>query len=168
MSANPTCKRSKLSRATLGGPGRRAGPRYASWRRHSRRECLHAATGRVWREGQDDLTSGSGPDTLFGDIGRVDYVNDAGEIITRLGHTIPLAAVNPPVTSATATTLTDTAASFTTEYGWSGRPRGAGHLQRGVTCSSGRSRPTQRLSSPWPRRGKPFQTRLTLSDRHVA
>jgi Ca2+-binding RTX toxin-like protein len=67
--------------------------------------------------GNDTVFGGSGADTIFGDQGRVDYVNGAGEIITRLGESIPQNPVNPPVTSATATTLTDSSANFTTEYG---------------------------------------------------
>jgi Ca2+-binding RTX toxin-like protein len=82
-------------------------------------------------EGEDDITGGLGNDILFGDIGRVDYIktvdtdtdNDGipdtlvDEIITRLGHSEPANPVNPPVTSATATTLSDATASFATQFG---------------------------------------------------
>ena len=36
-------------------------------------------------EGSDTLTGGSGDDIIFGDLGRVDYFNDDGEVVTRLG-----------------------------------------------------------------------------------
>ncbi|WP_283806368.1 LEPR-XLL domain-containing protein [Bradyrhizobium sp. cf659] len=66
--------------------------------------------------GDDTITGGSGADTLFGDIGRVDYLDDAGEIVTRLGATVAQSPVNPPVAhtvaSATATTITDSAANY--------------------------------------------------------
>jgi Ca2+-binding RTX toxin-like protein len=39
-------------------------------------------------------------------------VNGEGTIITRLGHSLPLNPVNPPVSSATPTTLTDDSATF--------------------------------------------------------
>jgi Ca2+-binding RTX toxin-like protein len=68
-------------------------------------------------EGNDTITGGSGQDSLFGDFGRVDFVDAEGEIITRLGHSIPLNPVNPPVISAGADTITDPTANFTTEYG---------------------------------------------------
>jgi Ca2+-binding RTX toxin-like protein len=38
-------------------------------------------------EGDDQLTGGSGKDTLLGDLGRIDYLNEEGEVITRLGLT---------------------------------------------------------------------------------
>ncbi|MDT8419498.1 MAG: calcium-binding protein, partial [Desulfuromonadales bacterium] len=42
--------------------------------------------------GEDELVGGSGADTIFGDLGQVDYVNQgAGEVVTRLG-TDPIAA----------------------------------------------------------------------------
>ena len=67
-------------------------------------------------EGNDTITAGTADDVLFGDIGRVDYLNDTGEIITRLGHSISENPVNPPVanevSSATASTLTDDTANF--------------------------------------------------------
>ena len=72
-------------------------------------------------EGEDTITGGAGDDILFGDLGRVDYTNTDGEIVTRLGHSIRPNPVNPPVTSATATTLTDIVtkggAPFSTEFG---------------------------------------------------
>jgi len=36
-------------------------------------------------EGDDQLIGGSGNDTLFGDRGRIDYLNEDGEVVTRLG-----------------------------------------------------------------------------------
>jgi Ca2+-binding RTX toxin-like protein len=63
-------------------------------------------------DGADTITTGSGRDTVFGDQGRVDYLNGEGTIITRLGHSLPLNPVNPAVSSATATTLTDNSATF--------------------------------------------------------
>ncbi|QSA97859.1 OmpA family protein [Methylococcus sp. EFPC2] len=82
-------------------------------------------------DGADDITGGSGDDILFGDRGRVDYVktvytdtNNDGtpdrlidQIVTRLGHTVEQNPVNPPVTGATATTLTDLNATFSTDFG---------------------------------------------------
>jgi len=82
-------------------------------------------------DGQDNITGGDGADTLFGDIGRVDYVktvntdtdNDGtpdtmiDHIITRLGHSVPQNPVNPPVTAATLKTLTDENTTFSTMYG---------------------------------------------------
>jgi hypothetical protein len=53
-------------------------------------------------EGNDTITGGGGQDSLFGDFGRVDFVDAEGEIITRLGHSIPLNPVNPPVVSRDA------------------------------------------------------------------
>ena len=38
--------------------------------------------------GNDSILGGSGEDILLGDRGRVDYVNEFGEVVTRLGHTI--------------------------------------------------------------------------------
>ncbi|MBI3896328.1 MAG: hypothetical protein HY313_10415 [Acidobacteria bacterium] len=67
-------------------------------------------------EGDDTINGGSGEDVIFGDIGRLDYIDSTGEIITRLGHSVPQSPVNAPVASriiaATATTLTDSAANF--------------------------------------------------------
>jgi len=68
-------------------------------------------------DGNDEIHGGSGADILFGDRGRVDYVNGDGFIFTRLGHTWEQSKVNPPVSSATETTLTDSLASFPTTYG---------------------------------------------------
>jgi len=67
--------------------------------------------------GEDEIQGGAGADILFGDIGRVDYVDEDGFIVTRLGHTWAQNPVNPPVTEATATSLTDITASFPTTYG---------------------------------------------------
>ncbi|MCH5375611.1 MAG: hypothetical protein JJ992_16695, partial [Planctomycetes bacterium] len=82
--------------------------------------------------GNDTITGGSGGDILFGDIGRVDYVetvavdndNDANtpdvmvdQIVTRLGHSVVPNPVNPPVTGATLTTLSDANTTFATTYG---------------------------------------------------
>jgi Ca2+-binding RTX toxin-like protein len=36
-------------------------------------------------EGDDQLTGGSGKDTLLGDLGRIDYLNEAGDVVTRFG-----------------------------------------------------------------------------------
>src|SRR5205807_2541917 len=49
---------------------------------------------------------------IFGSLGRVDYVHGTGFIVTRLGFSEKLDPVNPNPTSATATTLTDTATTF--------------------------------------------------------
>ena len=83
-------------------------------------------------DGADEITGGSGDDILFGDRGRIDYVNtvltdtdrnDAtakvaiDQIVTRLGHSVAPNPVNPPVTSATLMTLTDSTANFATDYG---------------------------------------------------
>jgi|GEM_PF-6918000 len=62
--------------------------------------------------GNNTLKGGSGNDIIFGSLGRVDYVNGAGFIVTRLGFSEKLDPVNPNPTSATATTLTDTATTF--------------------------------------------------------
>jgi hypothetical protein len=59
-------------------------------------------------EGDDDITGGFGADTLFGDIGRVDYLNEFGEIVTRLGHSVPQSPVNPPVAFEVASATDDT------------------------------------------------------------
>jgi len=66
--------------------------------------------------GEDEVHGGSGNDILFGDIGRVDYVDADGFVVTRLGHTWDQNPVNPPISSATNTSLTDTTASFPTTY----------------------------------------------------
>ncbi|MDX9818689.1 MAG: calcium-binding protein, partial [Desulfococcus multivorans] len=68
-------------------------------------------------EGNDTIHGGDGADILFGDYGRVDYVDGGESIVTRLGHTWVQNPVNPPVSSATAKTLTDTTAFFPTTYG---------------------------------------------------
>ncbi|MDM8557941.1 LEPR-XLL domain-containing protein [Candidatus Parabeggiatoa sp. HSG14] len=36
-------------------------------------------------EGDDQLTGGSGKDTLLGDLGRIDYLNEEGDVATRFG-----------------------------------------------------------------------------------
>ena len=70
-------------------------------------------------DGNDQIHGGTGADTLFGDRGRVDYVNGDGFVVTRLGHTWEQNKVNPPITSwdEGSLTLTDSAASFPTTYG---------------------------------------------------
>jgi Ca2+-binding RTX toxin-like protein len=68
-------------------------------------------------DGNDEIHGGAGADILFGDRGRVDYVNEDGFVVTRLGHTWEQSKVNPPVTSATTDSLTDSTASFPTTYG---------------------------------------------------
>ena len=83
-------------------------------------------------DGQDTITGGSGDDILFGDRGRVDYVktvavdndNNSGtptvlvdQIVTRLGHSVAPNPVNPPVTGATATSVSDASTTFSQEYG---------------------------------------------------
>jgi len=67
--------------------------------------------------GDDEIHGGSGDDILFGDYGQVDYLDGDGFVVTRLGHTWAQNPVNPPVTSATGTTLTDSTAEFPTTYG---------------------------------------------------
>jgi Ca2+-binding RTX toxin-like protein len=82
-------------------------------------------------DGKDHITGGSGDDILFGDRGRVDYVKTVNtdtnhdhvpdtlvdQIVTRLGHSVPLNPVNPPVTGATVNTLSDANTTFETAYG---------------------------------------------------
>jgi Ca2+-binding RTX toxin-like protein len=83
-------------------------------------------------DGNDSITGGSGNDILFGDIGRVDYVNTVAvdndnniltppvlvdQIITRLGHSVAPNPVNPHVTGATANTVSDSHITFETTYG---------------------------------------------------
>jgi Ca2+-binding RTX toxin-like protein len=67
--------------------------------------------------GNDTLTGGTGEDIIFGDTGRVDYLSNTGEIVTRLGHTVPQSPVNPPVaavvSSATSNTVSNSLATFT-------------------------------------------------------
>lgn len=82
-------------------------------------------------DGEDVITTGDGDDIVFGDRGRVDYVStvmtnhDANsgtplvpidQVITRLGHSIPLNPVNPPVSGATDVTLTDSNTTFDNSY----------------------------------------------------
>jgi Ca2+-binding RTX toxin-like protein len=72
--------------------------------------------------GKDDITTGSGDDIVFGDIGRVDYRNLEGEIITRLGHTEARLLSNPLVESASnspdgTATLFDADGNFATVDG---------------------------------------------------
>jgi len=66
-------------------------------------------------EGDDEINSGQGDDILFGDRGRVDYVNDQDEIVTRLGTSIAFIPTEA-VGSATADTLTATGATFPTTF----------------------------------------------------
>jgi Ca2+-binding RTX toxin-like protein len=78
--------------------------------------------------GQDDITTGSGDDIVFGDVGRVDYTKkitvDGDEydaVVTRLGSSVPQNPQNPHVTFATNTTITDSAIlgtpyQFPTDY----------------------------------------------------
>ena len=82
-------------------------------------------------DGKDEIHGGTGDDILFGDRGRVDYVekvdtdtNNDGTpdtlidtVITRLGHSSAQNPVNPPVTSSTATTVTDLYTTFATTFG---------------------------------------------------
>ncbi|CAM5793933.1 LEPR-XLL domain-containing protein [Rhizobacter fulvus] len=84
-------------------------------------------------DGADKITGGSGDDILFGDRGRVDYVRTVSvdpdrdpttdnnvlvdEIVTRLGHSVPLSPTNPPLTGSTVSTLTDANAAFSQLYG---------------------------------------------------
>ncbi|HEX5216895.1 MAG TPA: calcium-binding protein, partial [Vicinamibacterales bacterium] len=99
-------------------------------------DCLDASASTLplvvfgW-DGNDHITGGSGDDILFGDRGRVDYIETVptdtnhdnvpdtlvDQIVTRLGHSVPLNPVNPPVTGATATTLSDANTTFETAYG---------------------------------------------------
>lgn len=65
--------------------------------------------------GADQITTGSGDDIVFGDRGRVDYFNEGGAIVTRLGVLRDPLVGFADVTS-TATTLVDAAASFPTDY----------------------------------------------------
>jgi Ca2+-binding RTX toxin-like protein len=64
--------------------------------------------------GTDTITGGAGDDILFGDRGRVDYFNQAGAIVTRLGDAPqPITGfVTTQVDEDTLTTLTDSEASF--------------------------------------------------------
>lgn len=64
--------------------------------------------------GQDTITGGSGDDILFGDRGRVDFSNQSGVIVTRLGTApAPITGfVTTQVTSGTLNTLTDANTSF--------------------------------------------------------
>src|SRR5205807_1979004 len=71
--------------------------------------------------GSDTITSGAGADTIFGDLGQVDYINgnagrvdgvNLGTIVTRLGFSEPLNPVNPVGTDATHNTITDTTHTF--------------------------------------------------------
>jgi Ca2+-binding RTX toxin-like protein/outer membrane protein OmpA-like peptidoglycan-associated protein len=78
--------------------------------------------------GDDRIVTGSGDDIVFGDLGRVDYtkkfVVDGQEydaVITRLGSSVPQNPVNPHVTFATDTTISDSAIlgtpyEFPTDY----------------------------------------------------
>jgi Ca2+-binding RTX toxin-like protein len=83
-------------------------------------------------DGNDTITAGSGDDIVFGDRGRVDYVDSVltdhdknpatppvgvDTVVTRLGHSVAPNPVNPPVNSATLTTLTDSTANFATTFG---------------------------------------------------
>ena len=70
-------------------------------------------------DGSDEIHGGSGADVLFGDQGRVDYVNGDGFVVTRLGHTWEQNKINPPITSWNegSLTLTDSTATFPTTYG---------------------------------------------------
>ncbi len=60
--------------------------------------------------GSDSMTSGSGDDIIFGDRGRVDYFNEIGAIVTRLGDAPkPITGfVTEQVTPSTLSTITDT------------------------------------------------------------
>ncbi len=61
--------------------------------------------------GQDELTGGSGDDIIFGDRGRVEYVNEAGKIVTLLGLAREL--LDPQyLDDYTINTLTDDNGSF--------------------------------------------------------
>lgn len=82
-------------------------------------------------DGADTITGGAGDDILFGDRGRVDYIQSVptdingdkvtdvliDQIITRLGHSVASNPVNPPVTGASLFTVSDSTANFSTEYG---------------------------------------------------
>jgi outer membrane protein OmpA-like peptidoglycan-associated protein/Ca2+-binding RTX toxin-like protein len=82
-------------------------------------------------DGKDEIHGGAGDDILFGDRGRIDYVqkvntdtNNDGEpdklidtIVTRLGHSATQNPVNPPVTSADSMTITDLRTTFETAFG---------------------------------------------------
>lgn len=66
--------------------------------------------------GQDTIATGGGDDIVFGDIGRVDYTKkilvdgvEHDAVVTRLGLSVPQNPVNPHVTFATDTTITDSA-----------------------------------------------------------
>ena len=68
-------------------------------------------------DGGDKITTGSGADIVFGDTGRVDYLDEDGLIVTRLGHSIPENPVNPPVgyrvePGSTSTTLKGAGADY--------------------------------------------------------
>jgi Ca2+-binding RTX toxin-like protein len=60
--------------------------------------------------GSDTISGGDGEDIILGDRGRVDYIDEQGAIVTRLGTTPPV--ITGATTSATATTITDSSASF--------------------------------------------------------
>ena len=68
-------------------------------------------------EGADDITGGSGDDIIFGDKGRVDYFDENGKVVTRLGSapdpiTGPVTAAQGVAESGGADTLTDLDANF--------------------------------------------------------
>jgi hypothetical protein len=91
---------------------------------------------------------------VFGDIGRVDYVRGDGQIVTRLGHSVPQNPVNPPVafrvSTATATTLTDSSASFPVDAlaGFQVQLVAAdGQAQLGVVVSN--TATTLTFATPW-------------------
>ena len=71
-------------------------------------------------EGADDITGGSGDDIIFGDKGRVDYFDENGKVVTRLGSapepiTGPVLAAQGVAESGGADSLTDSDASFATD-----------------------------------------------------
>ena len=78
--------------------------------------------------GDDRIVTGSGNDIVFGDLGRVDYIKkfvvDGQEydaVITRLGSSVPQNPMNPHVTLATDTSISDSAIlgtpyEFPTDY----------------------------------------------------
>jgi hypothetical protein len=71
-------------------------------------------------DGMDELTGGTADDIIFGDRGRVDYFDETGMIVTRLGTapepiTGPAPLATGKASGGGATTLTDATAAFDTD-----------------------------------------------------
>jgi Ca2+-binding RTX toxin-like protein len=65
-------------------------------------------------DGSDGLKGGAGADIIFGDRGRVEYLDEQGAIVTRLGTAPPVITgmASAAANSTGAATLTDSAAAF--------------------------------------------------------